>query len=113
MTLFRLVLAVVWLTVVIITVQAALSHGIGSAAEVFSADLQAVDWRSQFTADLLAQLLLIGIWVAWRHTFSPLGIFLGLSCVMGGLFTVIYVLVLSVYHRGNAQAILLGKQAKL
>ncbi len=113
MTLFRLVLAFVWLAVVVITIQAGLSHGVGNAMDVFSADLQAGDWRSQFTADLLAQLLLIGVWVAWRQKFSLLGIVLGLSCIMGGLFTVIYVLVLSVYHRGNVQAVLLGKQGSV
>lgn len=113
MIIFRVILTLVWIAVVAITLQASLTHGVGSAIDVFSADLQAGDWRSQFTSDLLAQLLLIGVWIAWRKKFSLLGIVLGLSCVMGGLFTVIYVLALSVYHRGNVQAVLLGKHVSV
>ena len=76
MTLFRLVLAVVWLAVVIITVQAALAHGIGTAVDVFSADLQAGDWRSQFTADLLGSVA--------AHVFST-GNFFGVELRYGWL----------------------------
>ena len=37
----------------------------------------AMTWAGQFNMDFTCFLLLSGLWLAWRHAFSPSGIVLG------------------------------------
>lgn len=72
-------------------------------------DLLAMGWAGQFDADFLMMLALSGLWVAWRHGFSLVGLALGLVAFLGGVgFLAPYLLVLSVLHRGNVAAMLAG-----
>lgn len=105
----RIILVVVWAVVLWSTVLAIHSDGLAMSADVFSSDLLAGNWRSQFNIDLLSHMLLVGIWVAWRQKFSILGLFLGLLSINGGLFTLIYVLILTVAHKGDLNKVLMGK----
>ena len=108
---FRTLLLVVWLIVVYFTVRAIESEGLAVAADVFSSDMSALNWRSQFNIDLISHMLLAGVWVAWRHRFSVSGILLGLLCINGGLFTLLYVLAISLIHKGDVTKILMGINA--
>ena len=72
-------------------------------------DLSAMGWAGQFDSDFLMMLALSGLWVAWRHGFSPLGLVLGVVAFLGGVgFLAPYLLVISFANRGDIAAMLLG-----
>jgi hypothetical protein len=113
MVVFRSFLVVSWVAVLIISIQAFRSEGL-IAGEVFIGDIMTGLWRSQFNTDFLAHLLLVGLWASWRQKFSPASWFIASLCVLGGgLFSLAYLLLLSVTHQGNVIKILLGKRSDL
>lgn len=105
----RITLGLVWLIVLGFTVSAIGTQGLVMVTDVFAGDVAALNWRSQFNVDLIGHMLLAGLWVAWRHKFSVLGMVLGLLCINGVLFTALYVLVLTFVHRGNLNHVVMGK----
>jgi len=75
----------------------------------FFGDMAAMTWAGQFNTDFMGFLILSGLWTAWRHHFSPLGLLLGLIAFFGGIiFLTIYLLVVSGGAKGNAKVLLLG-----
>ena len=111
MTLFRLFLGVLWLLILFVTIRAMGGEG-WAGTDHFVADMMAHSWRAQFNTDFSAHLLLMGLWVAWRNKFSVAGFVLAFFCAMGGgLVSLIYLLVLSFIHKGDAKAVLLGRRA--
>lgn len=52
---------------------------------VFFGDMAAMTWPGQFNADFLGFLSLSGLWLAWRHRFSPGGLVLGVCGLFGGM----------------------------
>jgi hypothetical protein len=55
-------------------------------------------------------ILLSGLWLAWRHHFSPGGLLLGLVGVFGGIMLLApYLLFASYKANGNVKVLLLGK----
>jgi hypothetical protein len=53
-------------------------------------------WQGQFNLDFAFMLTLSGLWVAWRHRFTPAGLGLGLLAFLGGaMFLAVYLFVLS------------------
>ncbi len=112
MRLFQLGIVLAWIVITAVTVTAFRDSGLGAAVEVFSADLAAGNWRTQFNSDLLVHLALIGLWAAWRERFSARGIVAGLCCAFGGsLFSFAYIFVLTITSRGDTRQLLLGRQA--
>lgn len=110
MYLLRAILLLGWIAVTYVTIVATAAQGIPAATEIFSNDMAALGWRAQFNTDLLLHMLLIGSWVAWRQKFSLQGIILGLLCCFSGsLFTYAYLLVLSIYCKGDVKKLVLGK----
>lgn len=109
MTRFRMFLAAIFLAVVLYTVPVVASHGMG-LLQIFFGDIAAMTWPGQFNVDFLGMLLLSGLWLAWRHHFSPGGLVLGMLGVFGGapLLTG-YLLVASFKVRGDIAALLLGE----
>ena len=113
MNIFRVVLPGAWLAIVYVTVVAINAEGLMASITVFSDDLAAGNWRTQFNLDLLVHLALVGIWVAWRQKFSIAGIVVGLLCTFSGtLFSAIYLFGLMLYHKGDVRAVLLGKHSE-
>lgn len=110
MPIIRILLLLAWLSVVAVTVVAVRSQGMDASMQVFMQDLAALDWRAQYDADLMVHIVLIGLWAAWRQKFSLQGIVTGLLCGFGSLFSAIYVLGLTLYHKGDMTAVLLGRQ---
>jgi hypothetical protein len=109
MTIFRIFLVLAWIAVLVVTVQAVGSQGLGAAGDMFFADLTSGTWHAQFGADFAGHLLLMAAWVAWRHKFSILGCVLGVLCVLGGGFiSFMYILVASITAKGNVTGLLLG-----
>lgn len=76
---------------------------------VFFGDMEAMTWPGQFNTDFMGFLILSGLWTAWRHHFSPLGLLLGLIAVFGGMmFITVYLLIVSSTAKGDVNVVLLG-----
>ncbi len=91
-------------------------NAIGTAGynwpRVFIGDLAAFNWRTQFNADLVIHLGLMGVWVAWREGGGFKGCVYGAFCVIwGGMFTFPYLLVAIARARGDHARLLLGVHA--
>lgn len=91
-----------------VTLAAAAGHGLVWPATFFP-DLVALDWRSQFNADLLMHLILLGAWACWREGGGAWGYTAGISCVVwGGMFSFPYLLYLGWKAGGRLDRVLLG-----
>jgi hypothetical protein len=107
---FRTFLLCVWLLIAGYTAIVAANHGL-NLLPVFFGDMASLTWPGQFNLDFFCMLMLSGLWVAWRHQFSPAGLVLGLLALFGGAFFLsAYLLIVSVQARGDMQALLLGSQ---
>jgi hypothetical protein len=85
------------------------NHGLG-LFEIFFGEMIAMTWSGQFNLDFMCLLLLSGLWVAWRHHFSKLGIVLGLLIFVGGCpMLSAYLIWASFATKGNVNAMLLGE----
>lgn len=104
----RVFLIVAWAVIMVITYKAWGADG-GIAGDVFMSDIKGLSWRAQFNVDFLVHLVLLGTWVAWRNRFRPIGIALGVFCVLGGgAFALVYIFVASIQAKGSVQKLLLG-----
>lgn len=109
MVLFRLFLATCLVAIVGYTLVTISNHGL-DLLPVFFGDMAEMAWPGQFNLDFFTLLLLSGLWVAWRHHFSPVGLGLGVIAVFGGMpFLSAYLLVVSFTTRGDLKAMLLGQ----
>ena len=108
---FRAALLISWLAVVYVTLTALGSESLAVAIDVYSNDLDAGNWRTQYCADLLVHLGLVGLWAAWRVKFSIQGVVIGLCCFLGGsLFSAAYLFALTTYHKGDMSRVVMGKR---
>lgn len=107
--LFRLALAVMWLGLLYVSIQAGQALGWDQAGDVFFGDM-GHPWRAQFNIDFGFHLLLVAAWMAWHAQSRLLGlVFAVLSVMGGGVFTFAYLLIQSIRLRGNIPALLLGR----
>jgi hypothetical protein len=105
---FRILLVLLLLALTAYTGVVIANHG-WNLLPVFFGDMAAMNWPGQFNTDFMGFLILSGLWTAWRHHFSPLGLLLGLIAVFGGMmFLTIYLLVASFAVQGDVKALLLG-----
>lgn len=108
MNLFRAYLVLVVLGLGAYTLVVGSHHG-WHLLPVFFGDIAAMTWPGQFNLDFLGFLSLSGLWVAWRHHFTPAGLALGLVAVFGGMmFLAPYLLWASARSGGDAGVLLLG-----
>lgn len=105
MTMFRVFLATCLIAIVGYTSVTIADHGV-NLLPIFFGDMAEMAWPGQFNLDFMTFLLLAGLWVAWRHDFSPRGIALGVVAVFGGM---LFLLVHSVKTGGDVKALFLGK----
>ncbi len=109
MTLFRLFLSVLFVSLIIYTIITIANHG-WNLLPIFFGDMKAMTWPGQFNFDFFGFLLLSGLWVSWRNNFTPRGLILGLIAVGGGiLFLSAYLLYLSYQTKGDMKQIMLGE----
>ena len=109
MTPFRVLLVVILLTVVAYTVVVVANHGMG-LLPIFFGDIARMGWPGQFNLDFTGFLILSGLWLAWRHHFSPAGILLGVLGFFGGVPVLsTYLLIASFQAKGDVKVMLLGK----
>ena len=110
MFMFRVLLALIWLSISGYTAVVIANHGIG-LFPVFFGDIALMGWPGQFNFDFTCMLMLSGLWVAWRHRFSAAGLALGLAAFVGGAFFLsAYLLVVSVQTKGQMDELLLGRR---
>jgi hypothetical protein len=107
--LFRLLLILIFTAITLYTGVVIANHGI-NLLPVFFGDMAMLAWPGQFNLDFMCMLALSGLWVAWRHRFSGVGVALGIVAILGGaLFLSAYLLVESFRAQGDVAALLLGQ----
>lgn len=108
MTAFRILLALMIVSVLVYTGVVGFHHG-WNLFPVFFGDLVAMNWPGQFNFDFSCFLLLSSLWTAWRNEFSPSAFVLAALAFVGGIsFLAPYLLYLSFRSRGDIGAMLLG-----
>jgi len=109
MTAFRMLLIILFTVLITYTGIVIANHGM-SLLNIFFGDMAAMGWAGQFNLDFMFMLIISALWVAWRHQFSGVGIFLSLLALLGGsLFLTTYLLILSWQTNGDVKQVLLGK----
>ena len=78
---------------------------------VFFGDMFAMNWAGQFNTDFTCFLTLSGLWLAWRHKFTPMGILFGVLGFFGGIMVLApFLLYISIKDKGNISKMLLGNR---
>lgn len=109
MALFRLYLSIWIVAIAVYTGIVIAGHGADYLAPFF-ADIGRMGWPGQFNVDFLGLLCLGGVWLAWRHHFTPGGIALGAAMLVGGTPLLAgYLLIHSVRSGGDVKVLLLGE----
>ncbi len=109
MTAFRFLLVIIILGIFCITGIVGFNHG-WNLLPIFFGYMVSLTWPGQFNFDFMCFLLLSGLWLAWRHHFSPGGVLLGLVGVFGGIMLLApYLLLASFKANGDIKVLLLGK----
>ncbi|MEQ8236361.1 MAG: hypothetical protein ABRQ23_06255 [Syntrophomonadaceae bacterium] len=107
---FRILLVVMLVWIVGYTTPVVINHGLNLFPQFFG-DMAAMTWAGQFNSDFMCFLLLSGLWLAWRHHFTPGGIVLGVTGFFGGIMVLsTYLLITSFRAKGDIAEILLGKR---
>ncbi|MEQ9566370.1 MAG: hypothetical protein RLN85_11250, partial [Pseudomonadales bacterium] len=70
---FRILLIAIFVAITSYTLAVISSHGM-NLLPVFFGDMARLAWPGQFNLDFMCMLVLSGLWVSWRHHFSPAGI---------------------------------------
>jgi uncharacterized membrane protein len=102
-------LAMFWIAMLAVTFYAVRALG-SEGGMVFLSDFMH-PWRAQFNTDFSLHIVLIAIWVFWREKSKALGSICALLCLMGGLFTFLYLLIAVHRAKGNAKNLMLGTHA--
>ena len=106
---FRILLGILFATVVIYTVPVIQTEGLGLLFPQFFGDIAKMQWPGQFNLDFMGFLILSGTWMMWRNHFSPGGIVLGIFGLFGGIpLLTTYLFILSRRHDGDWATVVLG-----
>ena len=76
MSAFRILLAIVIISIIGFTGIVIFNHG-WNLLPIFFGDMEAMTWPGQFNFDFMCFLVLSALWLAWRHHFPPGGLALG------------------------------------
>ena len=105
---FRVYLCLVIVALGIYTLIVGVNHG-WNLLPVFFADIGAMTWQGQFNCDFMGFLSLSGLWLAWRHDFTPGGVALGILGFFGGMMLLApYLLWALSSASGDMRIVLLG-----
>lgn len=103
----RIYLSIIFVVILGYTSVTIANHGM-NLLPIFFGDMATMAWPGQFNLDFLFMLTLSGLWVAWRHQFTPGGLALGLLALFGGaMFLSTYLLILTSRDR-DVRRLLLG-----
>lgn len=109
MTAFRLLLIVMFVVVAGYTVLIVPNHGFAVVPTAI-AGIQAMDWQGQFNLDFITFVVLAGLWIAWWHEFSLVGLVLALGITGGMIYLALYLLILSFMTNGDVVEMLIGSK---
>jgi hypothetical protein len=109
MNALKVLLIVLWIVLTGITIYAIQILG-SAGGMVFITDFQH-PWRAQFNTDFSIHILLFIVWVFWREKSKAIGLVSALLCLMGGLFTLLYLLFAVHQAKGDPKKLLLGTHA--
>lgn len=110
MAVFRLFLILFLIALAIYTALVVRDHGANLVSPFFG-DMAELGWPGQFNLDFMGFLMLSGLWVAWRHGFSALGLALGAVALVGGMmFLTVYLLIVTGQAKGDVEELLLGRK---
>ncbi len=104
---FRILLAVIFVGIAGYTAVTIANHGM-NLLPVFFGDMAEMAWPGQFNFDFMCMLALSGLWVSWRHEFSPAGLALGLVAFFGGAFFLSAYLLIVTSKEKDVRVLLLG-----
>jgi len=106
---FRLFLVIIIIGILSVTGIVIFNHG-WNLLPIFFGDMISLTWPGQFNFDFMCFLLLSGLWLAWRHHFSPGGLALGVLGFFGGIMVLApYLFFASFKANGDMKVLLLGK----
>jgi hypothetical protein len=109
MNAFRSLLVIMFACIVVYTAIVGVNHGM-NLLPVFFGDMAKMNWPGQFNLDFMSLLALSGLWLAWRHHFSPGGLVLGVLGFFGGITVLApYLFFASFKANGDMKALLLGR----
>ena len=109
MNAFRALLVAMIFAIFSVTGVVGTKHG-WNLIPIFFGDMASLTWPGQFNFDFMCFLILSGLWVAWRHHFSPGGLVLGVLGFFGVImFLAPYLLVVSFMADGDIKIVFLGK----
>lgn len=95
MTVFRILLAAIFVAISVYTVPVVLDHGL-NLLPVFFGDIAKFGWAGQFNLDFLCYLVMSATWLVWRNRFAPTGYALALGGLfLGAPFLTGYLMILS------------------
>ena len=109
MTFFRLLLGIFFLVMSAYTVVTISNEGPNLLPAAISG-VQAMGWQGQFNVDFSMFVVLLGLWIAWRHHFTPGGIALAFCIGLGMIFFAAYLLYLSYQTNGDVVEMLIGSE---
>jgi len=108
MSAFRGLLTCIFGVIVVYTAVVIANHGLG-LLPIFFGDILKMGWPGQFNLDFLGFLTLSGVWLAWRHEFTPAGLALGLLGFFGGAPVLTAYLFLASRQTNDVVELFLGK----
>jgi len=113
---FRMYLVIIIVCLGTYTVIVGLNHG-WNLMPIFFRDIAAMTWPGQFNSDFMGFLTLSGLWLAWRHRFSPGGIALGILGILGifgGMMVLApYLFFASIGAKGDVKLLMLGRDGAI
>ena len=108
MSAFRSLMVVFILGIVVYTGIVISNHG-WNLLPIFFGDIAAMTWPGQFNFDFMCFLILSGLWLAWRHNFSAVGVSFGILGLFGGIMLLApYLLIMSFRVNGDIKTLFMG-----
>jgi hypothetical protein len=110
---FRICLVFVVLCPGTCTMMGGLNHG-WNLMPIFFRDIAAMTWPGQFNSGFMSFLALSGLWLGWRHRFSPGGVALGILGIFGGMMVLApYLFFASIEANGDVKVLMLGRSGAI
>lgn len=107
---FRILLVVFIILILSYTGLVIIADGI-NLFPVFINDIMSMTWSGQFNLDFSLYLVLSGLWIAWRHRFSPTGIIMGIiASILGMTVFAPYLLFVASKAKGDIKTMFIGEQ---
>jgi hypothetical protein len=108
---FRLLLCAGWAILLVVSIHAVSTMGLGAGGTVFLGDF-AHPWRAQFDTDFSLHLLLVACWMIYRSKSWVVGLICAVLAInLGSLFTFVYLFVATLQAKGDMRKVLLGARA--